>query len=134
MRYLIGNDTYINFWDDKWIEGITLRIAFPRIFAFAINKSGKVCEFGLKVNGWDLLKILDIIRTRVAWWAKYKWPNENPTIPDIFSSPLTNLAADRRKVPKTLVKWELPASKMVQVQHGWSSTRGCMGYLGIGGY
>lgn len=71
MRYLIGNDTYINFWDDKWIEGITLRIAFPRIFAFAINKSGKVCEFGLKVNGvwqWQVDH-----RIRVFDWETDSW-------------------------------------------------------------
>ncbi|EOY03534.1 Uncharacterized protein TCM_018647 [Theobroma cacao] len=238
MEYVVGNGANISFWDDEWIEGITLRIAFLWFFALAINKSGKVCELGSWVksvwqwevnlrrrifdwetNSWKLFKdclnsivfdqemndkliwkftpsgsytpnsfcrlalhkneapidlwqsvraglappkveatssllVLNLGKfgaqglkrgelkdacqgnqltfTRVAWWAKSRWPNEIHTITDIARSPLNYLATDRRKTLKISAKWECPPA-------GWfkfntdRNARGCPSYLGIGG-
>lgn len=31
---------------DEWIEGVTLALTFPRMFALAMNKNGKIVKFG----------------------------------------------------------------------------------------
>ncbi|XVF23444.1 hypothetical protein REPUB_Repub13aG0039200 [Reevesia pubescens] len=49
LGFSIGNGVSINFWDDVWIEGGPLKFRFPRIFALAIKKCGKVKKFGF----WD---------------------------------------------------------------------------------
>ncbi|KAL4347618.1 hypothetical protein GQ457_17G007830 [Hibiscus cannabinus] len=54
IRFGIGNGEYIDFWGDFWTEVPSLKVAFPRIFALALKKRGKVNEFGvLGNNGWE---------------------------------------------------------------------------------
>ncbi|XVF85699.1 hypothetical protein PTKIN_Ptkin17bG0137300 [Pterospermum kingtungense] len=44
-RFPIGNGAQILFWSQEWIDGIILKICFPRIYALAISKEGKVCHY-----------------------------------------------------------------------------------------
>ena len=46
LGFSLGDGSNINFWSDEWIEGITLKSMFPRVFALAVNKVGKVKEYG----------------------------------------------------------------------------------------
>ncbi|XP_017974450.1 PREDICTED: uncharacterized protein LOC108661541 [Theobroma cacao] len=45
-RYAVGDGKNLLFWRDEWIEGISLAHAFPRIHALAVNKLGKIKDFG----------------------------------------------------------------------------------------
>ena len=48
--FSLGDGSRIRFWRDEWIEGVVLKDAFPRIFALAMNKCGKVKDFGVQSN------------------------------------------------------------------------------------
>ena len=43
---LLGNGCKIRFLRDSWVGGVTLQLAFPRIYALALNKDGRVNEYG----------------------------------------------------------------------------------------
>ncbi|XVF79091.1 hypothetical protein PTKIN_Ptkin14bG0191500 [Pterospermum kingtungense] len=49
--FALGNGERLQFWTDEWIPRTVLRFAFPRIYAFAVNKVGRVREFGKINNG-----------------------------------------------------------------------------------
>ncbi|KAL4310177.1 hypothetical protein GQ457_01G054770 [Hibiscus cannabinus] len=53
LRFSLGDGNSINFWDDYWTDYPSLKLAFPRLYSVAVQKSGKVSEFGCKtLNGW----------------------------------------------------------------------------------
>ncbi|GMI94627.1 hypothetical protein HRI_003132000 [Hibiscus trionum] len=57
LKFLLGDGKSINFWEDQWTDFPSLRVAFPRIFSISVLKSGKVCEYGAKVDGswqWNI--------------------------------------------------------------------------------
>ncbi|XWS63915.1 hypothetical protein CRYUN_Cryun06bG0142500 [Craigia yunnanensis] len=48
----------MRFWHDEWIEGVVLKLVFPRTFALSTNEGGKVKKFGSwnnKVWQWKIL-------------------------------------------------------------------------------
>ncbi|KAL4291362.1 hypothetical protein GQ457_14G021710 [Hibiscus cannabinus] len=49
LRFNVGNGLAINFWEDFWTELPTLRVV-NRIYAMAVNKHGKLAEFGSLEN------------------------------------------------------------------------------------
>ncbi|KAL4385972.1 hypothetical protein GQ457_09G021960 [Hibiscus cannabinus] len=51
IRFKLGDGRRINFWEDFWTEVPSLKLSFPRVFGLVLKKSGKVCEFGSKVEG-----------------------------------------------------------------------------------
>ncbi|GMI79579.1 hypothetical protein HRI_001627200 [Hibiscus trionum] len=56
----------ILFWSDVWISEAPLQIIFLRVFALSINKSGKVLDFGSKINlswVWNI-----VLRRRLFDW------------------------------------------------------------------
>ncbi|KAH1055220.1 hypothetical protein J1N35_033285 [Gossypium stocksii] len=44
VHFLPGDRESIDFWSNKWIGNVALKEAFPRIFALATRKDGKVSE------------------------------------------------------------------------------------------
>ncbi|GMJ07534.1 hypothetical protein HRI_004422600 [Hibiscus trionum] len=53
IRLITGDGTSIDFWNDYWTDFNSLREAFPRIYAVAIKKDGKVADFGKRgTDGW----------------------------------------------------------------------------------
>ncbi|GMI86868.1 hypothetical protein like AT4G29090 [Hibiscus trionum] len=44
----VGDGKSILFWSDKWVGDSPLKIKFPRIYALATNKTGKIEDFGTK--------------------------------------------------------------------------------------
>ena len=69
-RYCLGDGRNIRFWWDEWIEGVVLRLAFPRIFALAANKEGKVRDLGRWINNYWSWKI--VLRRRLFDWELYQ--------------------------------------------------------------
>ncbi|KAE8663132.1 putative AP2/ERF domain-containing transcription factor [Hibiscus syriacus] len=67
----VGNDRSIDFWNDIWVNGSTLKIQFPRIFALSTNKRGKLVEFGgFVANGW----VWNIqLRRNLCDWELDQW-------------------------------------------------------------
>ncbi|EOY07954.1 Uncharacterized protein TCM_022286 [Theobroma cacao] len=54
FSFITGNGENLRFWQDDWLEGVTLAISFPRLFALAENTYGKVAKFGNWVDGfWE---------------------------------------------------------------------------------
>ena len=73
IGYSLGDGNCIQFWKDEWIEDVVLKDAFPRIFALAVNKSGKVKEFGVWSNNvwhWEVS-----LRRRLFGWELQQWSN-----------------------------------------------------------
>ncbi|XVF39103.1 hypothetical protein PTKIN_Ptkin01aG0008500 [Pterospermum kingtungense] len=71
IGFAIGNGGRIHFWSQEWIEGIILKNDFPRIFALAVLKEGKVNEFGyFEDNKW-VWKVS--LRRRVFAWEMSQW-------------------------------------------------------------
>ncbi|XVF42703.1 hypothetical protein PTKIN_Ptkin01aG0385500 [Pterospermum kingtungense] len=59
MGFFLCNGERILFWLHEWIPDTILRISFPRIFALAINKEGKVKDYGRMVNEtWEWIIVL----------------------------------------------------------------------------
>lgn len=47
----VGSGEGVRFWNDVWVGDISLRKAFPRVFAVSLNKSATVAEAGQIING-----------------------------------------------------------------------------------
>lgn len=45
MRFVLGDGKRLKFWDNEWTPGNVMKLDFPRIFALALNKNGRVAEF-----------------------------------------------------------------------------------------
>ena len=71
IGYSFGYGSRIRFWLDDWIEGTTLTNQFPRIFAFAINKTGCIKEFGHWSNNIWLWNIH--LCRRLFDWETQQW-------------------------------------------------------------
>ncbi|KAE8704410.1 PHD finger family protein, putative isoform 2 [Hibiscus syriacus] len=67
----VGNGRSIDFWNDIWVNGSTLKIQFPRIYALLTNKRGKLVEFGgFVANGW----VWNIqLRRNLCDWELDQW-------------------------------------------------------------
>ncbi|GMJ04378.1 hypothetical protein HRI_004107000 [Hibiscus trionum] len=62
LRLQVGDGKLISFWSELWIGAAPLREAFPRIYALARNKEGKISEMGCKVNNkwvWNVSLRMD---------------------------------------------------------------------------
>ncbi|XVF83481.1 hypothetical protein PTKIN_Ptkin16aG0491300 [Pterospermum kingtungense] len=82
LGYVLGNGKTIQFWTNEWIPGCILKYKFPRIFALAVNKTGKVREFGHFVDNkwcWNI-----VLRRRVFGWESEQWNNFLETVQDFF--------------------------------------------------
>ncbi|XVF82029.1 hypothetical protein PTKIN_Ptkin16aG0010100 [Pterospermum kingtungense] len=71
IEFALRDGKKIEFWSIKWILGMVLRVAFPRIYALVPNKSGKVSEFGRFLNNeW---KWMVSLRQDLFDWEKEQW-------------------------------------------------------------
>ncbi|XVF83508.1 hypothetical protein PTKIN_Ptkin16aG0494200 [Pterospermum kingtungense] len=71
--FSVGNGERIDFWECEWISGVVIKDVFPRVYALAIKKSGKISEFGYFLNeGW-VWKIP--LRRRPFGWEMQQWNN-----------------------------------------------------------
>ncbi|XVE78509.1 hypothetical protein DITRI_Ditri13aG0150800 [Diplodiscus trichospermus] len=73
LGFSLGNGSSINFWDVDWIPGVILKLSFPRIYALAVNKGGKVKEYGNVTNNKWHWKI--DLRRRLFNWEIHQWSN-----------------------------------------------------------
>ncbi|EOY07457.1 Uncharacterized protein TCM_021888 [Theobroma cacao] len=80
---------------------------------------------------WDLLKVMDIVKLRVAWWVKFKWPGDN-VVSDIATTPLLASAPTSKRKVKSMVSWECPLAVWLKFNTD-EAAKGCPGHLGIGG-
>ncbi|XVF29835.1 hypothetical protein REPUB_Repub16aG0005100 [Reevesia pubescens] len=44
--FSLGDGCYINFETDEWVDGVVLKLAFPRMFVLAIKNEEKIIDFG----------------------------------------------------------------------------------------
>ncbi|XVF38655.1 hypothetical protein REPUB_Repub20aG0121200 [Reevesia pubescens] len=85
---LLGSGDRINFWSDDWVEYGTLKSRFPRIFALAIKKVGKVNEFGVWNEGswsWNIQ-----LRRRLFDWEMDQWNDFQLVLADYAINLKTN--------------------------------------------
>ncbi|XVE60389.1 hypothetical protein DITRI_Ditri05aG0124900 [Diplodiscus trichospermus] len=71
MGFVLGNGSRIQFWQHEWIPGMILSFAFPRIYALAVLKDGKVKDYGCFENGnwvWTVA-----LRRRLFGWETTQW-------------------------------------------------------------
>ncbi|KAE8698414.1 hypothetical protein F3Y22_tig00110597pilonHSYRG00143 [Hibiscus syriacus] len=55
----VGDGSSLDFWSDNWVNRSNLKTLFPRIFALAVKKEGKIREFGHWLQGcwvWNCLR------------------------------------------------------------------------------
>ena len=78
VGFSIGDGSKIRFWLDAWIDGVTLKFTFSRIYALSINKGGKVREFGCWINDKWQWRIL--LRRRLFGWELQQWNDFSSTI------------------------------------------------------
>ncbi|KAL4388335.1 hypothetical protein GQ457_09G021820 [Hibiscus cannabinus] len=94
IRFKLGDGRRINFWEDFWTEVPSLKLSFPRVFGLVLKKSGKVCEFGSKVEGkwiWSFK-----VRRALFSWEQAVW--------DEFIRIINEGAADLGTMD--VLKWE----------------------------
>ncbi|GMI76256.1 hypothetical protein like AT4G29090 [Hibiscus trionum] len=66
-----GDGVAISFWHDPWLNESPLQVLYPRIYALATNRSGKIAEFGTKSDlGWSWTIEL---RRRLFDWEVEQW-------------------------------------------------------------
>ncbi|OMP01365.1 hypothetical protein COLO4_11923 [Corchorus olitorius] len=73
MMFTVGNGECIFFWSDMWIENVVPKEHFPRIFALACNKLGKVKDYGSMQDGrwtWHIQ-----LRRSLFGWEVQQWEN-----------------------------------------------------------
>ncbi|KAL4346476.1 hypothetical protein GQ457_17G006660 [Hibiscus cannabinus] len=94
IRFKLGDGRRINFWEDFWTEVPSLKLSFPRVFGLVLKKSGKVCEFGSKVEG----KWIWLFKVHIALfsWEQAVW--------DEFIRIINEGAADSGTMD--VLKWE----------------------------
>ncbi|KAE8691862.1 hypothetical protein F3Y22_tig00110865pilonHSYRG00168 [Hibiscus syriacus] len=66
LRVVLGDGNSIDFWNDSWTDCKSLKMAFPRIYAVAVNKSRKVADFVTIIDGkwsWNI----DLKRSLFEW-------------------------------------------------------------------
>ncbi|EOY01609.1 Uncharacterized protein TCM_011459 [Theobroma cacao] len=81
---------------------------------------------------WDACKVMEIIKIRMAWWVKCKWPQDNlDTLEIVRFSHLVTILTKREKV-KVQVQWKIPPNGWVKFNID-GAAKGCPGPLGIGG-
>ncbi|XVE80966.1 hypothetical protein DITRI_Ditri15bG0024200 [Diplodiscus trichospermus] len=71
MGFSLGNGGMIKFWDVEWISGCILKLSFPHIFALAMNKDGRVKDYGRFVNNewrWEIA-----LRRGLFGWETQQW-------------------------------------------------------------
>ncbi|EOY19883.1 Reverse transcriptase-like protein [Theobroma cacao] len=97
LRLVLSNGSRIKFWDEEWIDGCIFRFEFPRIYALAVKRMGKlmIMAFGIRMNGlgingivhegkqWDGCQVFELMKVRVAWWMNAKWLDLNLYIDDL---------------------------------------------------
>ena len=71
LGFSLGDGSNINFWSDEWIAGIMLKSMFSRVFASAMNKVGKVKEYGCWTNKHWSWKV--DLRMRLFDWELQQW-------------------------------------------------------------
>jgi len=57
FKWKVGNGKDIYFWKDSWLNGESLKNAFPRLFSTSSTKDAKLAELGFWSNGvsvWQL--------------------------------------------------------------------------------
>ncbi|XVF83888.1 hypothetical protein PTKIN_Ptkin16aG0529800 [Pterospermum kingtungense] len=79
----------------------------------------------------DLLKIIDLIKYRLAIWAKAKWPHLQLSVMDFIISPNTILMPSNVKAPRPEAIWAEPLVGIVKFNVD-GSTIGKPGPAGIG--
>ncbi|KAL4333365.1 hypothetical protein GQ457_07G003570 [Hibiscus cannabinus] len=93
LRFVLGNGETIDFWNGHWTEVPSLKLAFPRVYAIALRKEGKVKDFGyLCSNGWEWRIIL---RRQLFEWERGVW--------EVFIRTLNN--ANRGEPDKDKLYW-----------------------------
>lgn len=51
---VVGDGTSILFWHDAWLKDMILKVEFLRLFTLALNKEGRLCEYGQwSKNRWQ---------------------------------------------------------------------------------
>ncbi|EOX95147.1 Uncharacterized protein TCM_004701 [Theobroma cacao] len=81
---------------------------------------------------WDACKVLEIIKIRMAWWVKSKWPQDNlDTLKIVRFSLLVAIPTKRDKV-KVQVQWKIPPNGWLKFNTD-GAARGYPGPLGIWG-
>ncbi|GMJ09448.1 hypothetical protein HRI_004614100 [Hibiscus trionum] len=71
MKFKIGRGDAISFWHDSWLHDVPLKTKYPRMFVLAINKNGKIEEFGSRGTtgwAWDVR-----MRRNLADWELDLW-------------------------------------------------------------
>ncbi|KAL4302406.1 hypothetical protein GQ457_10G004110 [Hibiscus cannabinus] len=71
LRVSVGNGLLTNFWEDYWTDTPSLKLTFPRIYALAVKKSGRIAEFRSLVNGVWVWKVE--LRRRLFDWELDLW-------------------------------------------------------------
>jgi hypothetical protein len=46
----MGNGRQTNFWSDSWLNAISLKVIFPRLFLLSTQKDLSICQMGDWVN------------------------------------------------------------------------------------
>ncbi|XVF37794.1 hypothetical protein REPUB_Repub20aG0041400 [Reevesia pubescens] len=78
VGFLLEDGSLLSFWEDEWVEGVVLKLSFPRIFALAVNKGKRVKEFGIRHNNlwsWDI-----VLRRNLFDWELHQWATFLSTI------------------------------------------------------
>ncbi|KAK3198663.1 hypothetical protein Dsin_022078 [Dipteronia sinensis] len=78
---VIGRGDRARLWSDFVVEGTLLKEAFPKIFALACNKSGRISDYGCWIGGvlkWDIS-----FRRACLNWELEQWDSFNNSLESI---------------------------------------------------
>ncbi|XVF85746.1 hypothetical protein PTKIN_Ptkin17bG0142100 [Pterospermum kingtungense] len=74
LGVLLGNGSRILFWSQEWIPGVILKVNFPRIYALAMLKEGKVNDYGYFDNNkwiWNIPLRRDVFDWEIPQWNHF---------------------------------------------------------------
>ncbi|EOY21075.1 Uncharacterized protein TCM_012391 [Theobroma cacao] len=83
-------------------------------------------------KSWDGLQLMDIIKTRIAYWLKAQWDNSCLSFLDFFRNLELGVVCSKKKSVKKNLDWiKLAPGKLKFNVDG--AAKGCLGETGIGG-
>ncbi|EOY13094.1 Uncharacterized protein TCM_031615 [Theobroma cacao] len=105
-----------------------------RMAFFVIKWSIWLFKNEMVFNGksWDELKLMDIIKTRIAYWSKARWDNPCLSFLDFFKNPELGVVFSKKKFVKKNLEWIKPALSELKFNVD-GAAKGCPGEIGIGG-
>ncbi|EOY05119.1 Uncharacterized protein TCM_020207 [Theobroma cacao] len=124
--------TLFSAWNEVVIKKGEIQIWKMAFFAMIWSMWLAGNEVVFEGKPWDHDQLYDLIKLRVATWAKVKWPREYGTILNTFAEPSVGAVLKKAKKSRPEIEWEKTMEGTMKFNVD-GAANASMGEAGIGG-